>query len=185
MARGTPSFGWAVTSITLPICRLFLGSVACRLHGCLWQKFDPLPNSCVSFTRACTFSTLLQLLAQLICFSKHTAACDTWLRLSASHGSLPSAIIADHITDNATWLQLEEEIQADLKWCMTVEKVLHSGKSDFQSVELIESGPFGKVSDMQGACAAFRIVDGGLFCTFTLQGCCSAHNALYTWCVSG
>ena len=62
---------------------------------------------------------------------------------------------ACHITDIAAWLQLEEEIQADLKWCMTVEKVLHSGRSDFQSVELIESGPFGKVSNRQGDCAAF------------------------------
>ena len=60
-------------------------------------------------------------------------------------------------------LQLEEEIQADLKWCMTVEKVLHSGRSDFQSVELIESGPFGKVSDAQGGCVAFCTVDGGPF----------------------
>ncbi|KAK9815705.1 hypothetical protein WJX72_008341 [[Myrmecia] bisecta] len=47
-----------------------------------------------------------------------------------------------------TWL--EEEIQEDLKWCMTVKKVLHSGNSDFQSMELIESGPFGKVLLLDG-----------------------------------
>ena len=46
---------------------------------------------------------------------------------------------------------------------MTVEKVLHSGRSDFQSVELIESGPFGKVSDTQGGCAACCTVDGPPF----------------------
>ena len=79
---------------------------------------------------------------------------------------------ACHITDIAAWLQLEEEIQADLKWCMTVEKVLHSGRSDFQSVELIESGPFGKVGDMQGGRAAFQTMDGGLF--FALPACKAA-----------
>ena len=42
-------------------------------------------------------------------------------------------------------LQLEEEIQEDLEWCVEVKKVLHSGKSDFQTMELVESGPFGKV----------------------------------------
>ena len=41
--------------------------------------------------------------------------------------------------------QLEEEIQDDLKWSIRVNAVLHSGKSDFQSVELVDSGPFGKV----------------------------------------
>lgn len=43
-------------------------------------------------------------------------------------------------------MQLEEEIQEDLKWCVEVKKVLHSGKSEFQTMELIESGPFGKVA---------------------------------------
>lgn len=42
-------------------------------------------------------------------------------------------------------VQLEEEIQEDLKWCVEVKHVLHSGKSDFQTMELIQSGPFGKV----------------------------------------
>ena len=42
-------------------------------------------------------------------------------------------------------LQLEEEIQEDLKWSILVKEKLYSGKSDFQSVELVESGPFGKV----------------------------------------
>ena len=42
-------------------------------------------------------------------------------------------------------LQLEEEIQEDLKWSILVKEKLYSGKSDFQSVEIVESGPFGKV----------------------------------------
>ena len=46
--------------------------------------------------------------------------------------------------------QLEEEIQADLKWSILVKKKLYSGMSDFQSVELVESGPFGKVSQGTG-----------------------------------
>ena len=41
--------------------------------------------------------------------------------------------------------QLEEELQDDLKWSIEVKEILHSGKSDFQSVELVNSGPFGKV----------------------------------------
>lgn len=45
-------------------------------------------------------------------------------------------------------VQLEEEIQEDLKWSMVVREVLHSGKSQFQSVELISSGPFGKVRQL-------------------------------------
>ena len=51
-------------------------------------------------------------------------------------------------------VQLEEEIQEDLKWSMVVREVLHSGKSQFQSVELISSGPFGKVRQRmdQGPC---------------------------------
>jgi len=43
-------------------------------------------------------------------------------------------------------LQLEEEIQEDLKWCVEVKEVLHSGASEFQTMELVSSGPFGKVS---------------------------------------
>lgn len=42
-------------------------------------------------------------------------------------------------------LQLEEELQDDLKWSMLTRDILHAGKSKFQDVELIETGPFGKV----------------------------------------
>lgn len=48
-------------------------------------------------------------------------------------------------------LQLEEEIQEDLKWCMSVTEVLHSTTSEFQAIELISSGPFGKVCSQIGA----------------------------------
>ncbi|KAK9837434.1 hypothetical protein WJX81_002188 [Elliptochloris bilobata] len=49
---------------------------------------------------------------------------------------------------NRLWL--EEEIQDDLKWSILVKKKLYSGKSEFQSVELIESGPFAKVLLLDG-----------------------------------
>lgn len=50
--------------------------------------------------------------------------------------------------DGVKWL--EEEIQDDLKWSIQVKQVLHSGKSEFQSVELVDSGPFGKVLLLDG-----------------------------------
>ena len=43
-------------------------------------------------------------------------------------------------------MQLEEELQSDLIWSILIKKVLHSGRSKFQSMELAESGPFGKAS---------------------------------------
>ncbi|KAK9811139.1 hypothetical protein WJX73_006141 [Symbiochloris irregularis] len=51
-------------------------------------------------------------------------------------------------SEEVTWLQ--EEISEDIKWLITIKKVLHSGKSDFQSVELVESGPFKKVLLLDG-----------------------------------
>lgn len=53
-------------------------------------------------------------------------------------------------SDGRKRLWLEEEIQEDLKWCVEVKTVLHSGKSDFQTMELVESGPFGKVLLLDG-----------------------------------
>lgn len=47
-------------------------------------------------------------------------------------------------------LWLEEELQDDLKWCMITKQILHVEKSKFQDVELIESGPFGKVLLLDG-----------------------------------
>mmetsp|Transcript_16477 Transcript_16477/g.49344 ORF Transcript_16477/g.49344 Transcript_16477/m.49344 type:complete len:315 (-) Transcript_16477:353-1297(-) len=47
-------------------------------------------------------------------------------------------------------LWLEEELQDDLKWSMLTRDILHAGKSKFQDVELIETGPFGKVLLLDG-----------------------------------
>lgn len=47
-------------------------------------------------------------------------------------------------------LWLEEELQDNLKWSMLTESILHVEKSKFQDVELIETGPFGKVLLLDG-----------------------------------
>lgn len=47
-------------------------------------------------------------------------------------------------------LWLEEELQDDLKWSMLTKSILHVEKSKFQDVELIETGPFGKVLVLDG-----------------------------------
>mmetsp|Transcript_9443 Transcript_9443/g.57616 ORF Transcript_9443/g.57616 Transcript_9443/m.57616 type:complete len:333 (-) Transcript_9443:332-1330(-) len=52
--------------------------------------------------------------------------------------------------DGGKRLWLEESIQEDLKWMYTVDNILHKEKSKFQDVELIESGPFGKVLLLDG-----------------------------------
>jgi thermospermine synthase len=49
-------------------------------------------------------------------------------------------------TTTLTTQQLEEDLADDLKWTMQVKEVLFSGKSDFQEVDLIHTGPFGRVS---------------------------------------
>lgn len=41
-------------------------------------------------------------------------------------------------------MQLEEELETGLKLSVRVDNVLHSGRSEFQTVELVESEPFGK-----------------------------------------
>lgn len=52
--------------------------------------------------------------------------------------------------DGGKRLWLEESIQEDLKWMYTVDNILHKEESKFQDVELIESGPFGKVLLLDG-----------------------------------
>ena len=47
-------------------------------------------------------------------------------------------------------LWLEEEIQDDLRWLYSVKSILHAEVSDFQDVELLETGPFGKVLLLDG-----------------------------------
>lgn len=42
-------------------------------------------------------------------------------------------------------MQLEEELESGLKLSVKVVDVLQSGKSEYQTVELVESEPFGKV----------------------------------------
>jgi thermospermine synthase len=45
---------------------------------------------------------------------------------------------------------MEEEIETDLKWSYSVKQVLHTGKSEFQDVGLLETGPFGTVLLLDG-----------------------------------
>eukprot|EP01023_Acetabularia_acetabulum_P056427 TRINITY_DN6552_c0_g1_i1.p2 TRINITY_DN6552_c0_g1~~TRINITY_DN6552_c0_g1_i1.p2 ORF type:complete len:326 (-),score=52.12 TRINITY_DN6552_c0_g1_i1:126-1103(-) len=47
-------------------------------------------------------------------------------------------------------LWLEEEIQDDLKWNVLVSNILHQGESEFQSMELVESVPFGTILLLDG-----------------------------------
>lgn len=44
-------------------------------------------------------------------------------------------------------VQLEEELQDDLKWSIGIKAILHSGQSAFQAMELLDSSPFGKVCE--------------------------------------
>ncbi|CAM6123473.1 unnamed protein product [Calypogeia fissa] len=47
-------------------------------------------------------------------------------------------------------LWFEEELEEDLRWVFGVSKILHTGVSEFQDIELVESGPFGKVLLLDG-----------------------------------
>jgi thermospermine synthase len=47
-------------------------------------------------------------------------------------------------------LWMEEELESDLKLSYQVKSILHTGKSDFQEVGLIDTGPFGKVLLLDG-----------------------------------
>jgi len=55
-----------------------------------------------------------------------------------------------HEAGSSKRLWLEETLQDDLKWCFSVKSILHTGKSKFQDVELVETGPFGKVLLLDG-----------------------------------
>ncbi|CAI5952157.1 unnamed protein product [Closterium sp. NIES-64] len=44
----------------------------------------------------------------------------------------------------------EEEIEENLRWVFGVTNILHTGVSEFQDIELLESGPFGKVLVLDG-----------------------------------
>ncbi|KAH9536983.1 hypothetical protein CY35_16G028200 [Sphagnum magellanicum] len=47
-------------------------------------------------------------------------------------------------------LWFEEEVERDLRWVYGISKILHIGASEFQTIELVESGPFGKVLLLDG-----------------------------------
>ncbi|KAH9531052.1 hypothetical protein CY35_19G015700 [Sphagnum magellanicum] len=51
---------------------------------------------------------------------------------------------------NKRCLWFEEELEPDLRWVFGVSKILHTGESEFQTIELVESGPFGKVLLLDG-----------------------------------
>lgn len=42
-------------------------------------------------------------------------------------------------------MQLEESLATHVKWSIGVKSILHAGRSEFQSYELVDSHPFGKV----------------------------------------
>ncbi len=67
--------------------------------------------------------------------------------------------------------QLEEDLADDLKWSMRVKEVMYSGKSDFQEVDLINTGPFGKVRSMLATVAARGHHAGGAACPAGRGGC--------------
>ena len=46
--------------------------------------------------------------------------------------------------------QLEEEISEGLRWTYGVQRVMHSGVSEFQDVQLVQTAPFGKVLVLDG-----------------------------------
>jgi len=62
---------------------------------------------------------------------------------SLSDGTTASAVLPP---------QLEEELQSDLRWQFLVKSILYTGRSKFQDVELLDSGPFGKARQASDAC---------------------------------
>lgn len=77
----------------------------------------------------------------------------------------PPSLPLPHARPPAPSLQLEEDLADDLKWSMMVKNVMFSGKSKFQEVDLIHTGPFGKVRRARHGCGRRR------------AGGCKAHTA--------
>jgi len=48
------------------------------------------------------------------------------------------------------YIWLEEELEPDLKWSMAISEILHTGKSEFQDVSLVNSTRFGKLLLLDG-----------------------------------
>eukprot|EP00897_Mesotaenium_endlicherianum_P010823 jgi/Mesen1/976/ME000012S00519 len=90
---------------------------------------------------------------------KHPKALTLPARRLASGESSPSIGIQsikqslqppESIMSSSRRLWFEEELEEDLRWVFGVNKILHTGVSEYQSIELIESGPFGKVLVLDG-----------------------------------
>lgn len=80
--------------------------------------------------------------------------CNAWLCNRSPQGKL-------HCVENSRldWFlafghaQLEEDLGDDYRWSYRVTKVLYSGKSEFQEVDLVDTPTFGKVRLRRCACS--------------------------------
>lgn len=50
-------------------------------------------------------------------------------------------------------MQLEESLGDHLRWSLGIKAILHTGTSPFQTYELVDSNPFGKVRSCGSAAA--------------------------------
>lgn len=66
----------------------------------------------------------------------------------ASHITAKPAAAEPERKKRGLWF--EEELEPDLRWVFGVSKILDTGVSEFQDIELVESGPFGKVLILDG-----------------------------------
>ncbi|MFS7978626.1 putative thermospermine synthase [Helianthus anomalus] len=41
----------------------------------------------------------------------------------------------------------EEEIEEDLRWCFALNSILHTGATQFQDIQLLDTKPFGKITN--------------------------------------
>ena len=66
------------------------------------------------------------------------------VRSTVSSGYTLTVAWGEHYDPFCAESQLEEELQSDLRWQFLVKSILYTGRSKFQDVELLDSGPFGK-----------------------------------------
>lgn len=116
-------------------------SVPCG-HTALSLGESCCPRKCLSRHKRAACNASLCKRRSPLCASMHAM----WAQRSACSRA------SDDIITHRVAAQLEEEIQEDLKWSILVKKKLYSGKSDFQTVELIESGPFAKARLLRMRC---------------------------------
>ncbi|BBN18509.1 spermidine synthase [Marchantia polymorpha subsp. ruderalis] len=69
---------------------------------------------------------------------------------AANGTSAPKKAVNGVSASNKSCLWFEEELEEDLRWVFGVSKILHTGVSEFQDIQLVESGPFGKVLILDG-----------------------------------